>query len=69
MTEPVPVPTPDEPSDQPRKFGAGRFLLVVGILLALLAVAAVVGAFGVTGLVRRMLGEDRTRITQSVIVE
>jgi hypothetical protein len=57
-----------EPAE-PRKGGAGRFLLVVGTLLLLLAVAAIVGAFGVTSLVRRMLGDDRTRITQSVIVE
>lgn len=69
-TEPdsLPAPLRPEPSE-PRKFGAGRFLLVVATLLALLAVAAVVGAFGVTSLVRRMLGDDRTRITQSVMVE
>ena len=68
-TEPDSLPAPDDHTDQPRKPGAGRFLLVIVTLLALLAVAAIVGAFGVTGLVRRMLGEDRTRITQSVIVE
>ena len=69
-TEPA-APSPNELPEaaQPRKGGAGRFLLVVGTLLALLAVAAIVGAFGVTSLVRRMLGDDRTRITQSVIVE
>ena len=69
-TEPG-APSPNERPEaaEPRKGGAGRFLLVVGTLLALLAVAAIVGAFGVTSLVRRMLGDDRTRITQSVIVE
>ncbi len=69
-TEPESPPTL-EPAQQeePPKGGAGRFLLVIGTLLVLLAVAAIVGAFGVTSLVKRMLGDDRTRITQSVIVE
>ncbi|HEU4799508.1 MAG TPA: DUF4230 domain-containing protein [Gemmatimonadales bacterium] len=66
---PSPREQPEAPAAEPPKGGAGRFLLVVGTLLALLAVAAIVGAFGVTSLVRRMLGDDRTRITQSVIVE
>ena len=52
--EPDSSPTQDDPVKRSGR-SAGRFLLVIGTLLALLAVAAIVGAFGVTGLVRRML--------------